>query len=101
MRTGFNHIYVFNKDGSLDRQLTDGDWMVAKTGRLGGGVRAVDESGGTVWFTGWREDSTEKHLYRVSLQGGEIELGHSLALVGGPPIPHCRLGEVLSNTRTL
>ena len=73
MRTGFNHIYIYKKDGTLERQLTDGEWMVAQTGRTGGGIRAVDEASGTVWFTGWRETPTEKHLYRVSLSGGNIE----------------------------
>jgi len=72
-RSGFNHIYLYQNDGTLIRQLTDGEWMVAPTSRSGGGVRAVDETGGTVWFTGWREMPTEKHLYRVPLAGGEVE----------------------------
>jgi dipeptidyl-peptidase-4 len=46
---------------------------VAQTSRSGGGVRAVDEEGGMVWFTGWRETPTESHLYRVPLVGGDIE----------------------------
>jgi len=72
-RSGFNHIYLYQKDGTLIRQLTRGDWMVAQTSRGGGGVRAVDEKSGNVWFTGWRETATEKHLYRVLLAGGEVE----------------------------
>jgi dipeptidyl-peptidase-4 len=72
-RSGFNHIYLYRRDGSLERQLTDGPWMVAHTSRSGGGIRAVDEAGGFVWFTGWRKTPTERHLYRVPLAGGEIE----------------------------
>ncbi len=71
-RSGFNHIYLYQKDGRLIRQLTDGDWVVAQDGRTPGGVRAVDEVGGMVWFAGWRDTPTEKHLYRVPLEGGEI-----------------------------
>lgn len=72
-RSGFNHIYLYQKDGTLVRQLTSGNWAVASTSRNGGGVRAVDEDGGYVWFTGWRETPIERHLYRVSLEGGEAE----------------------------
>jgi len=72
-RSGFNHIYLYRKNGELIRQLTSGDWPVAQTSRSGGGVRAVDEAGGTVWFTGWRDTPTENHLYRISLAGGEVE----------------------------
>ena len=72
-RSGFNHIYLYEKDGTLVRQLTGGDWALAHEGRAGAGVRAVDESGGYVWFAGFPETTTEKHLYRVPLSGGEIE----------------------------
>jgi dipeptidyl-peptidase-4 len=71
-RSGFNHIYLYRKDGELIRQLTAGDWMVAPTGRAGGGIRAVDEASGTVWFAGWRDTPIENHLYRVPLAGGEV-----------------------------
>lgn len=71
-RSGFNHIYLYRKNGELIRQLTSGDWPVAQTSRSGGGVRSVDEAGGMVWFTGWRDTPTENHLYRVPLAGGEI-----------------------------
>ena len=72
-RSGFNHIYLYKKDGSLVRQLTSGSWMVEQTGRDGGGLRALDEAGGFAWFTGWTETPIEKHLYRVPLEGGAIE----------------------------
>jgi dipeptidyl-peptidase-4 len=72
-RSGFNHIYLYQKDGTLIRQLTSGNWTVASTSRNGGGVRAVDEKNGHVWFSGWRETPLERHLYRVSLSGGEVE----------------------------
>jgi len=72
-RSGFNHIYLYKKDGTLIRQLTDGKWVVAQDVRSGGGVRAVDETGGMVWFAAWRETPTEKHLYRVPIAGGDVE----------------------------
>ena len=72
-RSGFNHIYLYRKDGTLVRPLTSGEWAVASEGRSGAGVQAVDEKGGYVWFAGFPETTTEKHLYRVPLAGGEIE----------------------------
>ncbi len=72
-RSGFNHIYLYEKNGRLVRQLTDGSWMVSATSRTGGGVRAVDEKGAYVWFSGWQNEATENHLFRVPLSGGEPE----------------------------
>lgn len=72
-RSGFNHIYLYRRDGTLVRQLTDGKWAVAGEGRGGSGVRAVDEAGGYVWFAAFPETTTEKHLYRVPLSGGDRE----------------------------
>ena len=72
-RSGFNHIYLYQKNGTLVRQLTAGDWAVAQSNHSGGGVRAVDETGAYVWFAGFKETATEKHLYRVPLAGGEVQ----------------------------
>jgi dipeptidyl-peptidase-4 len=70
-RSGYNHLYLFSGDGTLIRQLTTGEWDVAHESRSGGAVRSVDEEEGMVWFLGFRDDPTERHLYRVSLTGGE------------------------------
>jgi dipeptidyl-peptidase-4 len=70
-RSGYNHIYLYERDGTLVRPLTAGEWDVAHETRSGGGVRAVDEGGGMLWFLGSREAPTERHLYRVPLAGGE------------------------------
>ena len=72
-RSGFNHLYLYQKDGTLLRPLTSGEWPVAQASRSGGAVRAVDEAGGVLWFIGYRETATERHLYRVSLNGGEVQ----------------------------
>ena len=64
-RSGFKHLYLYKDDGSLIRQLTKGEWMID-------GVRAVDEAGGQMYFTGNREHPTETQLYAVSLEGGVV-----------------------------
>lgn len=66
-RDGWNHLYVYNRDGSVARQLTRGPWEVTR-------VMGVDERGGWVYFGGTREGPAERHVYRVRLNGrGEIQ----------------------------
>lgn len=83
-RDGYNHLYVYNRDGSLARQLTRGPWEVTA-------VYGVDEADGWVYFQGTREGPQQKHLYRVRLAGGAVEKlsaqpgTHSMALSPGTP----------------
>ena len=65
-RDGFCHLYLYGEGGNLIRRLTGGDWVVD-------GLAGVDESARTAYFTGTKDGATERHLYRVSLDGGEIE----------------------------
>jgi dipeptidyl-peptidase-4 len=65
-RDGFKHLYLYDLDGRLIRQLTRGRWPVS---RLSG----VDEERGFVYFEGWTASPLERHLYRVSLDGGQPE----------------------------
>lgn len=65
-RDGFNHLYLYDLDGHLTRQLTHGQWAVDK-------LEYVDEKEGWVYFTGRKTTVVEKQLYRVPLKGGEIE----------------------------
>lgn len=43
--SGFQHLYLYNYEGKVVRQLTDGDWMVED-------IKAVDESTGLIYFIG-------------------------------------------------
>ncbi|MCZ6546351.1 MAG: DPP IV N-terminal domain-containing protein, partial [Chloroflexi bacterium] len=65
-RDGFRHLYVHDADGSLVRQLTWGEWVVTR-------VVGVDEEGRLAYFMATAESPRERQLYRVSLDGGEIE----------------------------
>ena len=64
-RTGFRHIYLHDSSGQPLRALTSGEWVVT-------GVVDVDEAARTVFFMATRDGVEERHLYRVSLEGGEI-----------------------------
>lgn len=64
-RTGFMHLYLYDGNGKLIRPLTQGDWLVDE-------IASVDEKAGVVTFTASHPDPRERHLYAVSLDGGEI-----------------------------
>jgi dipeptidyl-peptidase-4 len=64
--SGYRHLELHSRDGSLVRRLTSGDWPVDK-------IEAVDETGGWVFFSAAKDGPLERHLYRVSLEGGTIE----------------------------
>jgi len=65
-RTGRRALYLYGRDGTLLRSLTDGSVCVDE-------VRAVDADGGWVYFEGWDESPLERHLFRVPLRGGSVE----------------------------
>lgn len=72
-RDGYQHLYLYQLDGTLIRKLTKGEFMVlASGGRLtsgNGGLVGVDEKKGVVYFTSNRESLRDYHLYRVGLDG--------------------------------
>jgi dipeptidyl-peptidase-4 len=63
-RTGFRHLELRLPDGTFDRQLTSGEWVVT-------GVVHIDEGRDEVLFTGTRDGVLERHVYATSLAGGE------------------------------
>jgi dipeptidyl-peptidase-4 len=62
---GFRHLYLLDTNGEAIRQLTSGEWQVDE-------VASVDEKNGLVYFTGNRESPIERHLYVISMDGGEL-----------------------------
>ncbi len=65
-RDGFRHIYLYENNGKLERQLTQGDWVVDN-------VYGVDEKKGLVYFDANKDSPLEQQLYSVPLAGGEIK----------------------------
>ncbi len=69
-RSGFEHLYLANKDGSKLMQLTRGDWPVDK-------LLAVDEAKGLVYFSAGRDAAGHaapraSQIHVVPLAGGKI-----------------------------
>lgn len=63
-RSGFRHLYLYDRKGKLVRQLTSGEWPVDA-------IAGVDECDKQVYFTAGRETPTESHLYAAPLGGGD------------------------------
>jgi dipeptidyl aminopeptidase/acylaminoacyl peptidase len=62
-RDGWNHLYLYNLDGTLVRRLTSGQWPALD-------VEGVDPAGEWVYFTASAEPRVyDTHLYRVKLDG--------------------------------
>ena len=65
-RSGFKHLMLLDRNGRPIRTLTSGDWPVDATVHL-------DPRRREVWFLAGRESPLCRDLYRVSLDGGEVE----------------------------
>jgi dipeptidyl-peptidase-4 len=58
-RSGFKHLYLYDRGGKLIRQVTSGDWPVDD-------IAGVDEAKGLVLFAASRDDVLQRQLYAVS-----------------------------------
>ena len=65
-RTGFRHIYLYDRSGRLVRQITNGDWVVYE-------IAGVDEPGGWIYFVSNRAETIGRGLHRVRQDGSGIE----------------------------
>jgi dipeptidyl-peptidase-4 len=61
-RDGFQHLYLYDLDGKLIRQLTQGRWDVER-------LNGVDERSGTLFFTAGVVSPLNREVYAVGLDG--------------------------------
>jgi len=66
-RSGFEHLYLYNANGKLVRQLTDGNWELR-------GFEGIDENKGLVYFNATENSAIAPHAYRVKLDGTGFSL---------------------------
>jgi dipeptidyl aminopeptidase/acylaminoacyl peptidase len=70
-RDGWNHLYLYNKTGQLENQITQGPWVVR-------GIEYVDEKNRRVCFSASgherNEDPYHTHLYSVGFDGKDLRL---------------------------
>ncbi|MCB1597166.1 MAG: S9 family peptidase [Gammaproteobacteria bacterium] len=66
-RSGYRHLYLYQRDGTLVRALTGGAWNVVGDGGRRA-LKAVDEKRGLVYFTANIDSPVERQLYSVSMR---------------------------------
>lgn len=75
-RTGYAHLYLYDMNGQLVRQITKGEWSLRKSGGEPGMERSVShiaEKAGWIYYTSLEKSSIERHLYRVRFDGTSRE----------------------------
>ncbi len=65
-RDGWNHIYKYNTDGNLLKQVTASEWEITN-------VLGFDTKEKYVFVEGTKDDPLENHIYRVELKSGKVE----------------------------
>ncbi|MFQ5866346.1 MAG: S9 family peptidase, partial [bacterium] len=65
-KDGYKHIYLYDLEGNLVRQVTQGEWEVRK-------VVAVDEKNQFIYFTATEKSPLENHLYRIDFYGKDFQ----------------------------
>jgi dipeptidyl-peptidase-4 len=63
-RSGYKHIYLYQTDGTLKRQITRGKWEVSE-------LLGADEKRGLIYFISTEESPLERHLYVIDLKGNK------------------------------
>jgi len=61
-RDGYNHVYLYHLDGTLERQVTGGLWEVTS-------VVGVNERRGLIYFVSTEASPLERHLYSIRFDG--------------------------------
>ena len=65
-RDGWNHLYLYNTDGSLVKQLTTGEWDVIE-------VKGFDEKGENLFFVSTAISPISKNLYSLNIKSAKIK----------------------------
>ncbi len=61
-RSGFRHLYLYGLDGTLQKQLTSGDWEVDT-------IAGVDQEHNRIFFTSAEDSPLERQLYVIGMDG--------------------------------
>ena len=60
-RDGWQHLYLYNTDGKLIKQITSGEWIVKS-------IVGMNKETHTIYFIGTKDSPIEDHLYRVDVK---------------------------------
>jgi dipeptidyl aminopeptidase/acylaminoacyl peptidase len=62
-RDGWNHLYLYDTEGNMLRQITRGNWEVTS-------LYNSDPQGNAVFYESTMESPLERHLYKTELKSG-------------------------------
>ena len=65
-RDGFNHLYLYDTEGNLIRQVTQGKWIVTS-------LDGFDKTGKNIFVTSTKDSPLERHVYKISLDNGKMQ----------------------------
>ena len=63
---GWFHIYKYNNEGELIRQVTEGEWEVTR-------ILGFDQKEKNVFVEATKESPLERHIYQVEVKSGKME----------------------------
>lgn len=66
-RNGYNHLYLYNTDGKLIKQLTSGEYVVTD-------VLGIDPKDDCILFTATSENGLSQKNYRLLLKNGKMNV---------------------------
>ncbi len=72
-RSGFRHLYRYDRNGKQKKQLTDGDWEVIYDHWREDENFVFDEERQRVFIKSTKESPVEQHLYSVSMNTGRMK----------------------------
>jgi dipeptidyl-peptidase-4 len=62
-RDGWNHLYLYDSNGRMLKQLTTGEWQVME-------VKGFDNKGTTLFYTSTKESPLTRNLYALDINTG-------------------------------
>lgn len=64
-RDGFNHLYLYDTNGKMLKQITKGNWMVLN-------VLGLDIQEENIFYTSTQASPTQVQTYKVNIQSGKV-----------------------------
>lgn len=64
-RDEWNHLYLYDTDGNLIKQVTKGNWIVTE-------FNGFDSDAKNIFVTTTKDSPIERHAYKVNLESGEM-----------------------------
>ena len=64
-KDGWRHLYLYDMNGNEINRITSGEWVVEK-------IVCVDEESNKIYFEGWKDDSFDRHLFKVNVDGTDL-----------------------------